>query len=190
MLFFGDGASAPAEKVAIVNAPTSSADQRQYPIRISTTTGLSARTPASLDNSSLSPESSARASFGSLGSAASRMPILQPPGIAPSAPPSQPATPVLPSASKPDNLNGRPFASSSAASGRPSFMPFGALHCDLPLIAITDVSLRPASLAQITSRRRFGSLGKRMLPGILVPSGPSTSPNVMLRESYLSASLR
>ena len=29
-----------------------------------------------------------------------------------------------------------------------------------------------------------------MVPGILLPSGPSTSPNVRLRESYLIASLR
>ena len=95
----------------------------------------------------------------------------------------------MPSAPKPESLNGLPLAFSSAASGRPSFIPFGALHCDLPLIAITDGSLRAASLAHSTSSRRLGSFGNRIEPGILLPSGPSTSPNMMLREVVFDGEL-
>ena len=118
------------------------------------------------------------------------MPILQPPGSEVSAPPSQPSTEAVPSAAKPLSLNGRPLILSSAASWAPSLTPFGALHCDRPLMTTSDRSVRAASLFQITSSRRRGSFGNRMLALILVPSGPSTSPNTMLRLSYLTASLR
>src|SRR5260221_10280236 len=118
------------------------------------------------------------------------MPTLQPPGSELKAPPSQPATDAEPSEPKPPTLNGLPLAFSSGGSDRPSFSPFGATHCDLPLMEITDISLREASLFQTTSRRRLGSLGNRMEALILEPSGPSTSPNTTLRESYLIASLR
>src|SRR3954471_837839 len=118
-----------------------------------------------------------------------RMPTLQPPGSELSAPPSHPSTEAEPSAAKPEILKARPFIFSTAWIGIPSLRPFGPIHCDWPLIAITEVPLRAASLFQSTSRRRLGSFGKTIEPGSLLPSGPSISPNTTLRESYFIASL-
>src|SRR5262249_16815809 len=130
-----------------------------YPIRISPTEGFTASTPGSFDDNSLSPLTALRESAEALPSASNRMPTLQPPGSEASAPPSQPVTELEPSAPRPPSLNGLPLSFCSGGMGSPSFSPFGAVHCDLPLIEITDMSVRSTSLFQTTSRRRFGSFG-------------------------------
>src|SRR5437762_2933760 len=98
---------------------------------ISATFGASGFSDATFDEKSLPPASSS-VGGGAFGSGAKRTPILQPPGSAASAPPSQLVT--MPPVSPPNDLmvKGLPLSFSSAASGMPSFNPLGAVHSDRP----------------------------------------------------------